>query len=686
MSYSIISGLCVALLLSGSAYVVSRLMSGSRRERVEFVRTFKNGRCVFILLPTLIIVFMGLWYSNAGVYAIFKTVHLSMQFVVMDFEFGELQQLITQNRLYAAVVYLDCTLVIFNACMLAVSLFKQRVHCVRTNLRFLFTKADIVLIAGLGENNKAIYDSVPKDSATFIYCPLTKSQREELYNDGVEFLTLSEDRVLERICRIATKTRIETSKLQNAQTCNLFINTGEDLKNIALANNLIARIMDLQKSSEVAYERLAVYIFGSSNKKNLFLTLEEKGFGCIHYVDVHKQAVLDLIEHHPMASFFDERQVNYETTTVKNVELKVFLIGFGETNTELFLQSVSNDQFVTLDEKGRPVHKTVKYYLFDRKKILENSNLNYSYNRYGEFVKWMKQTGAQKDYFQIAQMPAEENMVPLQDIDCKTFFQKLSDNLARGDADINLISVSLGSDIDSVDFANKIASKCKEWKLTNTYTSVRIRDRKDCENIAAPNLLLWGDLKTAVFNYNAITRKELEVLAMIHDKIYDQYAAGKRTKVLDSIDEMRCRRAWFENKNRIKRESSFNACLNLNTKMCLMGVKNSQSLSGKEIKKLIDGLSTQARDNLARQEHYRWNAHYICSGYIPASINEIKECDDFGRSFTLRRHPNLLEFDELKYYENLTRDKVAQYDSMLIDNLADTVQKFEEYYQVNRIN
>jgi hypothetical protein len=119
-------------------------MSGSRRERVEFVRTFKNGRCVFILLPTLIIVFMGLWYSNAGVYAIFKTVHLSMQFVVMDFEFGELQQLITQNKLYAVVVYLDCSLVIFNACMLAVSLFKQRVHCVRTNLRFLFTKADIV--------------------------------------------------------------------------------------------------------------------------------------------------------------------------------------------------------------------------------------------------------------------------------------------------------------------------------------------------------------------------------------------------------------------------------------------------------------------------------------------------------------------------------------------------------------
>jgi hypothetical protein len=530
-------------------------------------------------------------------------------------------------------------------------------------------------VAGRPTENRLIYASAPSDAKAFLYCPLSKEEQNNLYNEGVEFLTLHESKLLQKVCN-TVKANAQTGVL------NIFINTGDDSQNIALANHLILKVKEIESVSSVTYDKLAVYTFGNSNKKNLFLELEEKGFGCFHYVDEYKLATLDLIEKHPMASFFNENQVDFKTAIVKDVELRVFLIGFGKTNTELFLQSVSNDQYVTLDEKGLPVHKAVKYYLFDRKKILENSNLNYSYNRYSAFRSKLEHDGLWSQYWDIAPVAAKEHLIPMQDIDSKTFFHNLHENLAKGEHDINLISVSLGCDIDSVDIANKIQSKCKEWGLYNTQVSVRIRDRKEATNIANKDLLLWGDLRESVFNYSTISRKKLEKMAMIHDGIYNKYKEeGREASLMKrtfSFEDMAYKRKWFKEKDRIKRESSFNVCLNIKTKLCLMGFgarlqKSSKlPLTAKDIRQAVGKPeeSGQLRENLARQEHYRWNAHYICSGYIPASIDEAKNCEANGKSSELRRHPNLLEFDALRNYEEATGNKVVKYDEQAIDELA----------------
>lgn len=141
---------------------------------------------------------------------------------------------------------------------------------------------------------------------------------------------------------------------------------------------------------------------------------------------------------------------------------------------------------------------------------------------------------------------------------------------------------------------------------------------------------------------------------------------------------MKCRRAWYKKKDRMKREASFNACLNLKTKMYLMGLNCNDSgvLTYKIVKKAIGNLSKQARENLARQEHYRWNAHYICNGYIPVSIKDFIECPDNGRDFKLRKHPNLLEFDALREYEKLTNDFVIKYDYQAVDELPENFRVF----------
>lgn len=671
MFYSFISILCILTLAAGFAFVLKRLLNRNRRERVEFVRSFKSGQCAFIFLPTLVLVFMGLFYSSPGISVLFKAIPLSMNLVVFGFEMGELEALMNVNAVYEAALYLDCFLIIFNACMLFLSLFKEKVHYKNVNRRFLKTGKSIVIIFGLSEENKAIYSSSPERTERFIYAPLTKEEKYALYNESIDFLTLHEDEIFSRLSSFIIN---GGRMIRDNQRVDVFINTGDDTRNIILADRLLSYLKSM-KENDPLYGKLSVYMFGSNEKNNLYIELEEKGKGCFHYVDEYKLAALELIEKHPMASFFDSRQLNDDTTIKRNIEIKVFMVGFGNSNRELFLQSVANDQFVTKEDLAGPCHKNVKYYLFDRKRILENSNLNFSYNRYKDFVAHIDRKGIRDHYLDIAPLPCEEHLVPMQDIESKSFLNKLYENLAFGEGDINLISVSLGCDIESIDLANKIMAKTQEWGLDNTHVCVRIRNIEDAENIADERLLLWGDRKSSVYNYSAITRKRLELMAMIHDGIYDRYSKERKNLKIseNEMERMKTRIEWYRSKKRIERESSKYVCFNFRTKLCLMGL-NGDSITPDLVKKKVTHLSAATSDNLARQEHYRWNAFYIISGFIPVSIKAIKDdSESHGKDMKRRKHPNLLEFDALKDYEEITNKKVILYDYQPVNEIADMV-------------
>lgn len=686
MFYSVISCFSILILITGFVYVIAKLSNRSRRERVEFVRTFKSGQCVFILLPTLILVFMGVFYSSHSLSSLFKAIPLSMKFVVFDFETGEMEDLLKVNIIYKSALYLDCFLIIFNACMLFLSIFKECVHNKNINRRFLKTKKSIVLIFGLSEENKAIYTSSPEDSERFIYAPLSKEEKSALYIESINYLSLHEDDVLGRLSSFIKK---RGKNIMSRQRVNVFINTGDDTRNIILSDKLLSRIKSLGEK-DPAYTKISVYMFGSNGKKNLYIELEEKGKGCFHYVDEYRIAALDLIENQPIASFFNEKQLNKDTTIKSDVEIKVFMVGFGNSNRELFLQSVANDQFVTTDDNGKPCHMNVKYYLFDRKKILENSNLNFSYNRYKDFLSWIDKKGIQDQFLEVAPLPCEEHLIPMQDIESKSFLNNLYDNLAFGQNDINFISVSLGCDIESIDLANKIVGKTMEWGLDNTHVGVRVRNIEDADNIAEESILLWGDRKHAVFNYTSITRKKLEQMAMVHDGVYDKYSQHYKKDIIipaDEMERMKNRVEWFSDKrmNRIKRESSIYACLNLKTKLCISGLNRNDltyemidKTIGKDNNEPIDKEKNKKRDNLARQEHYRWNAFYIVSGFIPVPIKDmLKDKKAHGKDLKRRRHPNLIECDALVEYEKLTNNCVIQYDYLSIDELADMFNIFD---------
>lgn len=657
--YSFLSVISLLILIFGFIYFANSLNKKSRKEKIETIQAFKNGKCAFIFIPTLILISAGSYYNEPSFTSLFRAIPLSAKFVVLGFEFNDIKSLLTANRIYKIAIIVDCILIIINACLLAVSLFKQKAHIALTNQKFGRTNKDVVLIVGLSTENKEIYSSVPKNKLAFLYNSLTKEDKNELYNNNFEFLTLSKQNLDNAICSILKK--------NSNQHCDIFVNTGNDTQNILFASEIISKVKNFDPTS---IDKLSIYIFGTDANKNLFFELEDKGLGCIHYINEYKLCAIDFIEKHPIASFFSSNHVDYSTATIKDVSLNFFMIGFGRANTELFIQSVSNDQFVTKNKEGKTVHKPVNYYLFDRKTILENSNLNYNYNRYEFFLDDIEKKHLKDKYLELAPSPASTHLEPMLDIDSKKFYNKLRTSLAQGKNDINLISVALGDDIKNIDLANKIISKSQEWGLDNTKVFARIRDFKYSQEIASSDIILWGDTKTCVFNYDTITRKALEEQAREHNKSYEK-TNNKNNSA--NKNDLQNKSFGFILARRMQRASNFYACLNLRTKLMLVGIDvKDERLTTESIQKYLSAeLSKEAEENLARQEHYRWNAHYICNGFIPASIEEIEKTEKHGKDFDLRKHPNIIECDALKEFENITKNKVIEYDFLPIKNLRE---------------
>ena len=70
-----------------------------------------------------------------------------------------------------------------------------------------------------------------------------------------------------------------------------------------------------------------------------------------------------------------------------------------------------------------------------------------------------------------------------------------------------------------------------------------------------------------------------------------------------------------------------------------------------------DLIRQSLRQNLAIQEHTRWNASMISFGFIPASIDKIvKDTEDHGKDYRTRTHGNLTTAAGLIDFRKLTTE------------------------------
>lgn len=475
---------------------------------------------------------------------------------------------------------------------------------------------------------------------------------------------------------------------------------------------------------------LDVYVFGGYENSDAFYDYVQKTKGRVHYKNRYNMVAYDFERRYPLTAFMDERHLDYTNGVLKNnVNVNVIMIGFGKVNRQLFLASVANNQFVSLNEKKRPYPRRVNYLIYDKEDAEQDKGLNHGYFRYRREILGAKVDKEQ--YLPLIKEPACTGF-RTRNINHKKFYEQLESDLRPTSKRItfNYLVVSFGEDLENYDLAMKLQAKLAEWGFAEeTHIFVRIRDHRLSREITQKekgnSLYCFGDEQSAVYDLHGIVNEKNECMARHRHYTYtaefNPKASERRLAELAGEE-------WYQSYNEAQRASNIYGCLNLRFKLNLLGFDympireaKRRGIVPKETKRERGGFVAETplpqedyyqkyernapidysenrvvegkriitylnarmkpgspRYNLAVQEHARWNAYMITCGYIPAPLSTLKT--HRGRIHEERKHCNITTMEGLiRYRKEMQKHRpekteedldVIRYDYHLMDDAA----------------
>lgn len=363
---------------------------------------------------------------------------------------------------------------------------------------------------------------------------------------------------------------------------------------------------------------------------------------------------------------------------------------------------------MTRDENGIAVPKTVNYFVYDKSETNNDKTLNHGLLRYDRV--YVDMLSRKAEYLPVPEPIARRSFFCL-DVGDNDFYVSLKSNLDNGgDNAYNYVIVSCGTDLQNLDLAEKLTEKLSEWgKRGNTKIFVKIRSGSLTGKVVDKNYARRGGYYTfgseseTVYSLSRITSEENERMAK------DRHFCYTYENAADGKTEEEVRRAanekWYVGWQQVQRESNVYACLAIRMKLQLLGFDLSRDpgapdasrefmkkyadgdeikYTGREVmgKKIVDYgdcnfVHGSVRDNFARQEHERWNAYMISSGYVPATIEEIRTLEK-SEMLARRKHANITTFEGLIDYRKIMSEKngmseadndVIKYDYQIMDDL-----------------
>ena len=712
--YNLISTLCLLALAVQVIGLTVAYMTKSRAERVKMVRGFKNGPCGIIYVIAVPLYFIGYIYALNGVIgvtevfdAFFDSLAKVFGLVILQYDLSDIYALISDSNIYAITVYSCSWLVFFNTVVFIFSLTSQRLSEFFNRALMLLTVRERLFVFGSDDNSVRIVESRGSRRAVLVE-ELTTERAEELYRRGIPYCIVQPVSIVDSVVRAARSAK---------RPITAVINTDNDARNMQIARAFSDAITRLSASDrEKLYKRLSVYIFATPDHEEDYAAMLDRGEGILRCADKYRMIAVDFVSKYPLSFFLDSEQIDYESSLVRNcVDLNVIMLGFGDTNREIFFVSVANNQFI---KKGIdvPEQKQVNYHIFDKRRVTDDADLNHTYYRIRNEI----DPAEREKYLPLPDPIAAEQFYQI-DVGSPEFYPTLRKILAENPLSANYVIIAVGSDIQNVNLAHKIIAKRREWGIDRLAIFVKASGAFKDEIIEKEkNCFFIGNLATGVYDVDKIINGRIERMSKMRNAIYDvEYAVKHEQAPLtdEHIREItdRSEHKWYAGLGRLKRDSNIYCCLSLRSKLNMMGLdicedneenKPLHPLSLDEYYAIyasddkpdvIDGitangkpivnysLNTKAsrRTSMAIQEHLRWNSFMISRGFIPSTVEQILDELDGqgrhtdGRSNECRRHCNITTFKGLVEYRKMIAKRdgkselecdVILYDYQLLDD------------------
>lgn len=708
----VITAFSLLMMAAEVVFVALNLVFKKRKERIAFLRSFKNGKFAIIYLTAFPLWWVGHIYAGENpIKALFYTINEILSLVVMKLDVGSISLLMSENDVYEITVYLCFVMAMFNALLFALSLTIQYIWSGIQAIGAIFTRKNKLYLFGNNESNVSIYKS-DTTRAKVIIDELCNEACEKLYMEKVAYIkTPSLENYVKGLLKVVKKLDREYI---------FVINTGKDARNIAISRSIIDSInSSSEELKERMYLNLKVYVFGDPKYQAMYEDIVANAHGCIHYVNKYQKIAMYFIDRYPLSLFLNEEQVDFDSSLIReDVNINVMMIGFGRTNQQIFLASVANNQFLTKGD-GDPVLKPVDYFIFDKKDSEHDKNLNHDYYRYTNELSRINPD----DYLPLPSLPAREHYFHM-NINSNQFYEKLRDICSRNEKDANFIIIAFGNDLENLDMAQKLVEKRREWGFDNLKIFVRAFEwKKEDTLINDENCFFIGNESYCVFNIDRLLSDKIVRMAKMRNEVYDlEYDMTKENApMIDDAyvlaNRKKANAKWYKSKSQMERDSSLYACLSLRSKLNLMGLdyclesaegealteeeyisiyagndrpnteKYNLRANGKSIVYYGIDFANGRRKNMAIHEHQRWNSFMVSRGMVPATreqiLTETKINSDGeleftnGKNYNLRRHGNFTTFEGLVEFRRMVakRDNkpeekkdVIKYDYQILDD------------------
>lgn len=701
----VVSILCLVymgLVMSG---IVFKLLRTNRKGRYTVLKNYNKGKFALLYLTALPLYLVCYIEEGTQLFAaVLSAFRDAVKCVVLDFNYSLVESLAEQSSLFGITVFCCFLLTTLNTVLFLVLLFFQQIMQFFYFCRLRYGKKTVLFLVGFHEQTPLLLKQIDrKKMSVAILAPITPLLSETAYIYKCAYFPLSPTDSLsetaEKVCRFTNKRAVR-----------MIIHTGEEITNLVYATDMaeIAAKRGLQIRSLRDRGGVRVFVFGSEKTASAYTRLSELSGGCVQFLDPNERVAQSFVDRFPLTCLLRSGDIDTATATVSPAtDIHMLFVGFGKTNRRLLQTYICNNQVQTLTADG-PAEKAVEYYVYDIKETQNEKNLNHNCFRYRE---WLRTADAQA-CLALPQNPFDITFRK-EDVNHATFYQMIRQDLAKGENGRNGIVVSLGSDLENLDIAQKIHDKLVEWNLERDATVfVHIRDEKVAHRIVekqcADKIICFGIETSDLYHPERILREQIELMAR---RRHISHTAEKFPN--KSFDEV-CQTAlqkWCTEWTQVQRESNLYACLSLRLRLQLMGYdyvpqQSAEPDAGKDFLRdyqkddaipysdvEVDGRKTvdyssidykqkTVRAVLARTEHQRWNAYMFSNGYVPATKEEILTLSR-ERMFRLRKHANLTTFEGLIEYRKMmvtstcteSQADVIRYDYQLMDDAQWLLQK-----------
>lgn len=411
------------------------------------------------------------------------------------------------------------------------------------------------------------------------------------------------------------------------------------------------------------------FIFSVNGSQKEFLTTyasENNGFGKdeslghIRFVNKYDLISYDFIRKYPLSALIPKKYINDDCTISDDIEINLFMIGFGKVNQAMLRDTLINSQFARRitqeDGTSRLESYRMNVHIYDENKVIKSSDLSFG------LLKYNKKNYGSNDYFGLPEDYASRIKYNLEsNVHSPNFISKIYDEIHNSEKKtINFFFVSLGSDFVNANITNKINSVLNN--IDDVFIFTRI---KQIELTNKENIFMFGS--DAILCYENMINSKIYHSAMIESSIYNR---DNEESILVQWSKLSI----------IKQKSNLYAVASIPFKLSLLGIdinnvdfdllNRKYIIEDYSIDKIIARrkgvLKISARDTIAFIEHERWNAFELSIGALPYKKSLVIKHGI--KSENELYHGNIATYDGLVEYYNETGKDVIIYDYDLMDN------------------